>query len=72
MSVRSGQPGINGNEYGVLPIVAPRLEEQVKIVSVLLTADKEIENLQQKLDCLRQEKKALMQQLLTGKRRVTL
>jgi type I restriction enzyme S subunit len=50
----------------------PPLEEQQKISSVLSTADKEIENLQQNLDCLRQEKKALMQQLLTGKRRVTL
>ncbi len=46
--------------------------EQQKIASVLSTADKETENIQQKLDCLRQEKKALMQQLLTGKRRVTL
>ncbi|WP_256474003.1 hypothetical protein [Microbulbifer okhotskensis] len=34
------------------------------------SADREIETLQQKLDCLKQEKKALMQQLLTGKRRV--
>ena len=33
-------------------------------------ADKEIEVLQQKRDCLKQEKKTLMQQLLTGKRRV--
>jgi type I restriction enzyme S subunit len=37
---------------------------------VLSAADREIEILQQKLDGLKQEKKALMQQLLTGKRRV--
>ncbi|MFQ1915068.1 hypothetical protein ACK35F_16200 [Aeromonas veronii] len=34
------------------------------------TADKEVTALQQKLDALKQEKQALMQQLLTGKRRV--
>lgn len=48
----------------------PPIEEQQKIASVLSAADKEIEILEQKLGCLRQEKKALMQQLLTGKRRV--
>jgi type I restriction enzyme S subunit len=46
------------------------IEEQQKIALVLTTADHEIETLQQKLACLKQEKKALMQQLLTGKRRV--
>lgn len=48
----------------------PCLEEQRKIATVLSTADQEITALQQKLDALKQEKKALMQQLLTGKRRV--
>ncbi|WP_061706640.1 restriction endonuclease subunit S [Pseudenterobacter timonensis] len=48
----------------------PSLEEQRKIAAVLSTADQEITALQQKLDALKQEKKALMQQLLTGKRRV--
>jgi type I restriction enzyme S subunit len=46
------------------------LEEQQKIAQVLTNADLEIEILQQKLACLKQEKTALMQQLLTGKRRV--
>ncbi|MEQ1248149.1 restriction endonuclease subunit S [Acinetobacter soli] len=48
----------------------PSLEEQKKIAEVLSLADQEIETLQKKLDCLKQEKKALMQQLLTGKKRV--
>jgi len=56
--------------YSNLVIRLPDIQEQQKIASVLTTADKEIETLQQKLDCLKQEKKALMQQLLTGKRRV--
>ena len=51
-------------------ILFPPLKEQQKITSVLSTADREITFLQQKLDMLKQEKKTLMQQLLTGKRRV--
>ncbi len=52
--------------------IIPIVEEQQKIASVLSAADQEIETLQRKLDCLKQEKKALMQQLLTGKRRVNI
>ncbi|WP_162902635.1 restriction endonuclease subunit S [Vibrio cholerae] len=48
----------------------PGLGEQQKIASVLTAADKEIELLQAKLAHFKDEKKALMQQLLTGKRRV--
>ncbi|MFV7707505.1 restriction endonuclease subunit S [Shewanella algae] len=48
----------------------PPLKEQQKIAAVLSAADQEITTLQQQLDQLKQEKKALMQQLLTGKRRV--
>lgn len=46
------------------------LAEQQKIASVLTVADKEIELLEAKLAHFKQEKKTLMQQLLTGKRRV--
>ncbi|MEI8633676.1 restriction endonuclease subunit S [Vibrio sp. PP-XX7] len=56
--------------YSRLVIPFPEKEEQQKIADVLSTADQEITILQQKLDALKQEKKALMQQLLTGKRRV--
>ena len=47
-------------------------EEQQKIASVLNNADQETVLLEQQLADLKQEKKALMQQLLTGKRRVKL
>ncbi|MBQ0727603.1 MAG: restriction endonuclease subunit S [Thalassolituus oleivorans] len=50
--------------------VSTELPEQQKIAAVLSSADQEITALQQKLHALKQEKKALMQQLLTGKRRV--
>ena len=48
----------------------PPLEEQQRIAAVLTNSDREIELLEQQLVNLKQEKKALMQQLLTGKRRV--
>jgi type I restriction enzyme S subunit len=48
----------------------PPIEEQQKIATVLSAADQEINTLQQKLTHLKQEKKALVQQLLTGNRRV--
>lgn len=51
-------------------VLLPDILEQQKIASVLSIADREIEALQSKLTALKQEKKALMQQLLTGKRRV--
>ena len=46
------------------------IKEQQKIAAVLSAADAEISTLEKKLACLKDEKKALMQQLLTGKRRV--
>lgn len=48
----------------------PSITEQQKIASILINADQEIELLEQQLADFKQEKKALMQQLLTGKRRV--
>jgi type I restriction enzyme S subunit len=54
-----------------LKLLIPSLiEEQQKIALVLINADNEIGLLEQQLADLKQEKKALMQQLLTGKRRV--
>lgn len=49
----------------------PSIEEQRAIANVLLATDKEIKVIETKLASLSEEKKALMQQLLTGKRRVT-
>ncbi|MFZ3403288.1 restriction endonuclease subunit S [Aeromonas salmonicida] len=57
--------GINRAHFRV-----PEVAEQQKIAAVLSIADQEITALQQKLAALKKEKKALMQQLLTGKRRV--
>ncbi|MDE8754062.1 restriction endonuclease subunit S [Pectobacterium polaris] len=60
-----------GSDLKTIKVFIPNsLTEQEKIVSVLLTADNNIDIFKQKLHHLKQEKKALMQQLLTGKRRV--
>lgn len=53
-----------------MPVRLPALPEQKAIAAVLTKADEEITLLKSDLSRLRQEKKALMQQLLTGKRRV--
>ncbi|HDR1007899.1 TPA: restriction endonuclease subunit S, partial [Pasteurella multocida] len=52
------------------PVALPLLLEQQKIAQILSKQDQEIDTLQQKLACLKQEKKALMQKLLSGKVRV--
>lgn len=49
-------------------LLLPTSGEQKKIASVLTAADRDIEVLESKLAHFKQEKKALMQQLLTGKR----
>lgn len=66
------QPHIYPKDLNSLKVMIPSIQEQQKIATVLSIADLEIEKLQQKLAALKQEKKALMQQLLTGKRRVIL
>ena len=48
----------------------PTLPEQQAIAEVLSTADQEIELAKKRLKALRTQKSALMQQLLTGKKRV--
>lgn len=50
----------------------PSTKEQNAIVKILNAADQEIEKEQQKLEALKQQKKGLMQQLLTGKKRVVI
>lgn len=57
-------------EFSQIHVPLPPLKEQQKIAAVLSAADAEISILKKKLICLKSEKKALMQQLLTGKRRV--
>lgn len=57
-------------DFGQVRISCPSYIEQKAIANVLTAADREIELAQQKLELLRQQKRGLMQQLLTGKKRV--
>lgn len=50
-----------------LKVTIPTLVEQNKIAEILNTANQEVKQYQQKLETLKQQKKGLMQQLLTGK-----
>nr|WP_025885121.1 restriction endonuclease subunit S [Asaia prunellae] len=61
---------VSGDDLRKTILYLPTLPEQKAIASVLTKADEEITLLKSDLSRLRQEKKALMQQLLTGKRRV--
>ena len=54
-----------------LEIEVPCLEEQKKIATVLATADEEIENLEKQLVAYKLQKRGLMQQLFTGKKRLS-
>lgn len=84
MQSNEAQQRINGSTQGSVrdsvgfdalcgfPSLLPSIEEQEKIASILAASDQEIETLQSQLDGLKQEKKALMQALFTGKRRVQL
>lgn len=69
IGIRDGKQ-ISYEDFSFLKLPYPRIAEQEKIAKVLSLVDQEIETLQKKLNCLKQEKKALMQQLLTGKKRV--
>ena len=61
---------VNSSDIKNLQIKLPEPGEQKAISNFLSVADTESELLESRLNRLKQEKKALMQQLLTGKRRV--
>ena len=69
-SQRSGQPGVNAQEYANFALSVPCLAEQKKIGAYFTNLDNLITLHQRKLEIEQQKKKALMQLLLTGKVRV--
>ena len=58
------------SKFQYLTIALPSIEEQTAIAEVLTAADREIELAKEKLERLRRQKRGLMQQLLTGKKRI--
>lgn len=65
-----GLLNVTPSDFFNLPITIPSFEEQTAIANILKTADKEIELLKSKLWQLKEQKKGLMQMLLTGKKRL--
>ena len=66
MSVRSGQQGINAEEYKRLPLLLPSKQEQEKIASFLTSVDTKIQQLTKKAKRLGQYKKGVMQKIFNG------
>jgi type I restriction enzyme S subunit len=62
---------VNSSDIKKIKLLLPLLPEQNRIVSVLETWDKSIENLNKKIEIKKQIKKGLMQDLLTGKKRLS-
>ncbi len=62
--------GISKKEIAKIKLSLPPLPEQNRIFSVLETWDKAIEKLNKKIEIKKQIKKSLMQDLLTGKKRL--
>jgi len=65
-----GLLNVSVTDFFLTQIIIPELEEQIAIADVITAAEEEITKLKEFCSDLKSEKSALMQQLLTGKRRV--
>ncbi len=68
-SMRSGQPGINAQEYSNWKVSFTSLQEQTKIASFLSAVDDKLAQLTQEHELLSEYKKGMMQQLFSQKLR---
>lgn len=71
LKVGSTQVHMRNEDFLSLLIPLPSLEEQQKIASILSSVDEQLESYEQEKEKYLELKKGLMQQLLTGKIRVT-
>ena len=71
LKVRSAQPHLNSSQVEETPIAISPLPEQRKIAGILGTVDERLELVRNKKERLERMKKGLMEDLLTGKVRVT-
>ena len=69
IGIRDGKQ-ISYDDFCTVNIPSPQIEEQTAISLVLQAADKEISLLKSNLEKLKEQKKGLMQVLLTGKKRL--
>ena len=67
---RHDRLNVTTKDFINMPLPCPPINEQQKIVEVLSSYDEEIRLLDKKLEILKQQKKGLMQKLLTGEIRV--
>ncbi|AVD55617.1 MULTISPECIES: restriction endonuclease subunit S [Heyndrickxia] len=67
---QGGQPNLNADIVKKMVVKLPSIEEQKAIANILSNIDNNIELLEKELNGLKQQKKGLMQLLLTGKVRV--
>lgn len=67
----SNYPAINSKDVGSLMIPLPPLAEQVRIGNILTDMDQELSALKIKLEKQRMIKNGMMQELLTGRTRIT-
>ncbi|MGU9280485.1 restriction endonuclease subunit S [Clostridium perfringens] len=67
MSMRSGQPGINSQEYSSYKIKVPSLQEQEKIANFLSKVDSIIEKQEKKVQYCNSYKKGMMQKIFSQK-----
>ena len=62
--------GLRWDEFALIKVFLPTLPEQERIAAVLETCDREIVLLEKQLVALKEQKRGLMQKLLTGEVRV--
>lgn len=72
LRVGSGLPNIQMKTLQKYRLRIPPFPEQANIASILITTDREIDLEKQRLSSLRTQKRGLMQQLLTGEKRILL
>lgn len=65
-----GLLNVTPTDFFSMHMKIPNIDEQNAIATVFVNADKEIELTKEKLACLQSQKRGLMQQLLTGKKRI--
>ena len=65
-----GLLNVTPKDFFGLKLHIPSFKEQLAIAQVLAVVDREIKFAQKKFELLRQQKRGLMQQLLTGKKRI--
>ena len=69
IGIRDGKQ-ISYDDFCFVKIPYPTIKEQKAISAILLQSEKEIELANEKLANLQSQKRGLMQQLLTGKKRI--